>query len=289
MFFLIGSIILTSYLTLSFKVVERFGINAFQAIVFNYVCCVITGSLFNGYFPVTADSFYHPWFKWAMLMGASFIGIFNILAFTAQKAGVAIASVANKLSLVIPFVFSIYLYHEKATVLKLLGIAVALAAVYLTMKRESTEKKKINKWILILPVVLFFSSGMLDTMIKYVEQHFINSSNQNDYLITAFACAATIGLGLLLLLVITGNLKFDYRAIIAGLAIGIPNYFSIWCLVVVLKKNAGNSTAVIPINNMGIVLFSAVMAGILFKEKLSEANKIGIILSLIAIALIAYG
>jgi drug/metabolite transporter (DMT)-like permease len=289
MLFLIGSIVLTSYLTLSFKVIEKFGINPFQAIVFNYVACVVTGSLFNGYFPLTTSTFHQPWFKWAVLMGASFIGIFNVVGFTAQKAGVAIASVANKLSLVIPFLFSIYLYHEKATAFKLLGIVVALAAVYLTMLRDNKDKQPIHKLILILPVVLFFSSGLLDTMIKYVEQHFLNASNENDYLITAFACAGTIGLTLLLLLVQTRKLKFDYRAIIAGFAIGIPNYFSIWCLVVVLKKNVGNSTAVIPINNMGIVLFSAVMAGILFKERLSVINKTGIVLSLIAIALIAYG
>jgi multidrug transporter EmrE-like cation transporter len=40
---------------------------------------------------------------------------------------------------------------------------------------------------------------------------------------------------------------------------------------------------------MGIVLFSAVAAWLLFKEKLSTINWIGIVLSLMAIALIAFG
>jgi len=40
---------------------------------------------------------------------------------------------------------------------------------------------------------------------------------------------------------------------------------------------------------MGIVLFSTVVAWIAFKEKLSLINWIGVILSLGAIALIAYG
>lgn len=290
MFLLIVSIILNSYLTLSFKVIEKYHISPFQAIVFNYLACVITGSLFNGYFPVNAAAIQQPWFKWALLMGASFISIFNIVGFTTQKAGVAIASVANKLSLVIPFLFSIYLYSEKATGLKILGIVIALVAVWLTMKRDAGETNKpANKWVMILPVVLFFASGLLDTMIKYVEQNFLNASNQNDYLISAFASAAAIGISLLLLLVLMGKIKFDYRAIIAGFAIGIPNYFSIWSLVAVLKKNAGNSTAIIPINNMGIVLFSAVMAFILFREKLSVVNRLGIVLALVAIALIAFG
>jgi drug/metabolite transporter (DMT)-like permease len=270
--------------------VERLRINMFQTIVFNYVVCVVTGSFFMGYFPVNSTTFHQPWFKWALLMGASFISIFNMLGFTTQKIGVAIASVANKLSLVIPFVFSIYLYNEKAAALKLLGIVLALIAVWLTMKQDKKPGAPIaGKWLLFLPVLLFIASGLLDTMVKYVEQTFLNEHNNNDYLITAFASAASIGLILLLILLIAGKQRFDYRAILAGFSVGIPNYFSIWCLLVVLKQYAGNSSAIIPINNMGIVLFSAVMAWMLFKEKLSAINWLGIVLSLVAIALIAFG
>ena len=108
MIYIIGSIILSSYLTLSFKVLQRLHINAFQAIVFNYIACVCTGAVFNGSFPVNNEAVHSSWFKWALLMGVMFISIFNVIGITTQKLGVAIASVANKLSLVIPFLFSIY-------------------------------------------------------------------------------------------------------------------------------------------------------------------------------------
>ncbi len=290
MLFLVGSIILTSYLTLSFKVLDRLRINAFQAIVFNYLACVITGSLFNGHFPVNTVAIQQPWFPWALLMGSLFISIFNVIGFTTQKLGVSVASVANKLSLVIPFVFSIYLYNEPLTTLKFLGILLALVAVYLTVKKDSKEDNlPLSKWLLILPVLLFAGSGLLDTLVKYTEQRFLDGSNNNDFLITAFAGAASIGGLLLLLLVLTGRQKFDYRAVIAGAAIGFPNYFSIWCLMAVLKQHAGNSSAIMPINNMGIVLFSSVVAWLVFKEKLSGINWLGILLAIGAIALIAFG
>lgn len=290
MLFLIGSIILTSYLTLSFKVTERLRINTFQAIVFNYLTCVITGSLFNGYFPVSAAAMHQPWFPWALLMGTIFIATFNIVGFTTQQLGVSVASVSNKLSLVIPFIFSVILYREPLTILKSAGIVLALVAVYLTVKRNNADiQKKTGKWLLILPLLLFAGSGLLDTLIKYTEQRFLNGSNNNDFLITAFASAGCIGLTLLFILLITGKQRFDYRAILAGLAIGFPNYFSIWCLMTVLKQYAGNSSAIIPINNMGIVLFSALAAWLLFKERLSLVNWLGIVLSVCAIALIAFG
>jgi len=290
MFFLIGSIILTSYLTLSFKVTERLRINTLQAIVFNYVACVVTGSLFNGHFPVNAEAMRQPWFPWAIMMGVVLIFTFNIIAFTTQQFGVSVASVANKLSLIIPFIFSIFLYKESLTVLKLMGILLALVAVYLTVKpARSAIEKKTNKGLLILPLILFAASGLLDTMIKYTEQSFLNGNNNNDFLVTAFFSAATIGIVLLFIRIVAGKQKFQYKAVLAGAAIGFPNYFSIWCLVTVLKQNAGRSSAIIPINNMGIVLFSAVAAWILFKEKLSTINWVGIILSVCAIALIAFG
>ena len=290
MLFLIGSIILTSYLTLSFKITERLHINTFQAIVFNYLTCVITGSLFNGYFPVSAAAVHQPWFPWALLMGTIFIATFNIVGFTTQQLGVSVASVSNKLSLVIPFIFSVILYREPLTILKSAGIVLALVAVYLTVKRNNADiQKKTGKWLLILPLLLFAGSGLLDTLIKYTEQRFLNGSNNNDFLITAFASAGCIGLTLLFILLITGKQRFDYRAILAGLAIGFPNYFSIWCLMTVLKLYAGNSSAIIPINNMGIVLFSALAAWLLFKERLSLVNWLGIVLSVCAIALIAFG
>jgi drug/metabolite transporter (DMT)-like permease len=294
MIYLLGSIIFSAYLTLSFKVLQRLNINTLQAIVFNYITCVITGSVINGAFAINKQNMGMPWFVWALLMGAMFIIILNIIGATTQKLGVAVASVANKLSLVIPFVFSIYLYNENSTALKITGIVVALAAVVLTCypsQKNNGEAKKVNELLFILPVILFIASGLLDTVIVYVKNNFfINpTDNFNDFLITAFSVAGSIGLLILIFQFITGKQKFSIKAVVAGIIIGVPNYFSIWCLGRVITDYKGNSSAIIPVNNMGIVLFSAVTAWLLFKEKLSIINWAGIILAMAAIALIAYG
>ncbi len=294
MIYLLGSILLSSYLTLSFKVLQRLNINTLQAIVFNYVACVCTGAVVNGAFPVNKENISSPWFVWALLMGVMFICIFNVIGFTTQKLGVAIASVANKLSMVIPFVFSIYLYNETAAVLKITGIAVALAAVVFTCypsQKKNGEPKKNRQLLLLLPVVLFISSGLLDTLIVYVKNNFFNdpAANFNNFLITAFSVAGSIGLIILAIQFVTRKQAFSFKALLAGIIIGVPNYFSIWCLGKVISAYQGNSSAIIPVNNMGIVLFSAVAAWIIFKEKLSLINWVGIILAVAAIALIAYG
>lgn len=293
MFYLAACIVLTSYLTLAFKVLGKYNINSFQAIVFNYITCVITGSFMLGTFPVKRETMALPWFGYALLMGSMFILLFNIISYSARHIGVAVTSVANKLSLVIPFTFSIYFYNETAGLLKYAGILTAVIAVILTCypadKQQNSKNGVSPLSRIMIPLILFAGSGLLDTLIKYVEQAFLSPADQDAYLVTTFAAAASIGLIILLIRLATGTIRFSMRALLAGIAIGIPNYFSIWFLLHVLKLFPADSSVIIPVNNMGIVLFSTIVAWILFKEKLMLINWIGIILSIGAIALIAFG
>ncbi|MEJ7912524.1 MAG: EamA family transporter, partial [Chitinophagaceae bacterium] len=135
----------------------------------------------------------------------------------------------------------------------------------------------------------FLGSGLLDALLNHVQQTHLNSSNSNNFLVLSFGTAGFIGSIILAFSVFIRKQSFDARSILAGIAIGVPNSFSIWCLVRVLEQYAGNSSAIIPINNMGIVLFSSVVASVLFSERLSRINWLGIILSLAAVALIAFG
>lgn len=289
MFYLLGSIVLTSYLTLVIKACERYRVSIFQAILFNYITCVITGSFVNGSFPVNASVMGTPWFRWACLMGVFFVSIFNTLGATTQKIGVAVASVANKLSLIIPVVLSVYLYGERIGIWKGVGVAMALLAVVLTCYRSKPVLQGVGGMINFLPLILFIGSGLLDALINHVQKNYVTGENQNAYLISGFLSAATIGSCILLIQYLRGKQVFAWKNLLAGIIIGIPNYFSIWCLVKFLKVSPWQSSASIPMNNMGIVLFSAVAAWLLFRERLSKINWAGIVLSMVSIWLIAFG
>lgn len=293
MLFLIGSILLSSYLTLAFKVCERFKIDLFQAIVYNYITCVVTGSLVNGSFPVNIHTVHYAWVQWGFAMGVLFISLFNLIGITTQKNGVAVATVANKLSLVIPVMLAVYLYGEVVAGFKLAGILIALVAVILTCYQPATANfdkgSAVSRLKYFLPFVLFIGSGMLDSIINHVQKIYITEDNSNAFLITGFFSAAIIGSMILIIQLWRRKETFAIKNLLAGILIGIPNYFSIWCLMKFLKNSPMQSSANIPVNNMGIVLFSSVVAWLFFKEKLSIVNWLGIILSLAAIALIAFG
>ncbi len=295
MFFLLGSILLSGFLTIAFKICDRFGINKFQAIVCNYGVCAFTGSVFTKSLPSFGEAARQPWFSWSLLMGIFFIASFNLIAFSVEKNGLAIAAVASKTSLVIPFVFSLILYSEQASIITVAGIVLAIIAVMLTLWQRKTEGAVAIPGgngigiAIVLPLLVFLATGLLDTLIKYVEQHFITQDNNDQYLINTFSVAFVVGLLFLLGQVLGRSVPFQPRALVAGVVIGIPNYFSIWCLMKVLKQYPNLSSVVIPVNNMGIVLLSALVAWLFFREKLTVLNWLGIILALLAVLMIAVG
>jgi drug/metabolite transporter (DMT)-like permease len=291
MLFLILSIFLNAYLGIAFVIFKRFHIDLFQAIVFNYLTCVITGSLVLGEFPIHATTLAEPWFKWAILMGALFISVFNLIAFSSIKAGVTITQTANKLSLVIPFIFSWMYFQESVGMLKIAGIVLAmLAVVFVSFRKHNNDASAWQMKDLGLPFILFLSSGIIDTLTAFVQQSYLQTDAQsNAYLISGFLVAATLGSVVLLIQYLQGKRQFHVKHLLAGIILGIPNYFSIYCLVKALQWPGMSSSAVIPINNIGVLFVVSLVGIFIFKEKLIPMNYWGLFVSLLAILLIILG
>ncbi len=287
MLFLIISIILNSYIGLIFKFFEPYKINIPQTIILNYWICVFTGLLFVGKIPISSNSFSQSWFYWAIVMGILFISIFNVIGISTQKVGATITQAANKLSLAIPVLFSIIFYHEKLNALKIIGILIAFVAVILVVwKKNNDNTNKTTSLQIILPIILFIGSGTIDTITKFVEKNYITSATiANSYLITTFLSAAVVGSFFLIYKKETIKLINIKAAII----LGIPNYFSIYFLIKALQIKSLSSSAIIPINNISILILVSLVGIFLLKEKITKLNLIGLILALLSITLIYFG
>lgn len=287
MFYLLATILLNVVISAIFKVFPKYNIDTLQAIVVNYCVCVITGSIFIGHIPFSAEAFHATWFPWALLMGTGFICIFNLLAYSTRIDGITTTIIANKLSLVIPALFSVILYHERVGIGKVAGIVLAFPAVYLTTRIKGDDNKPQN---LLLPALIFLGGGMLDTLMKYVQTNFLPSNeSQALYSIICFSVAAAIGIGVITVLLLLRKTKLQWKNIVAGICVGIPNYFSIYFLIRMLNSNFLQSSAAIPVLNIGILVASTATAILLFREKTNRLRDIGMVLSVIAILLIAFG
>ncbi|QHI34757.1 hypothetical protein IMCC3317_01010 [Kordia antarctica] len=283
MIYLILSILISSSIFVIFKLFDKYQINTFQAIVINYFVAFSCGFFFYGNGATISEISQKPWIVGAVILGFLFIAIFIVMARTAQQNGLSVASVSGKMSVVIPVVFAVIVYKEQLSILKIIGIILALVAVYLTTVKKgggSFDRKK-----LLFPALLFVGSGIIDTTIKHIEKTSVVDGETPIFSAAIFSCAAVIGI---VIITLRRDFKITGKTILGGIALGIPNFYSIIFLLKALRPDQlGDSSTVFPINNVAIVMLSTIFGILFFKEKLILKNWIGIGIAILSIVLIA--
>ncbi|MEL6917639.1 MAG: GRP family sugar transporter [Bacteroidota bacterium] len=280
------SILFSSLIFIIFKLFSIYKVETLYAIITNYVVASLVGLFFYQGDIALVEIPAKPWFLLTFALGFLFILVFNIMAKTSQKIGVSVASVATKMSLVIPVLFGLFLYNEKLSAVKVIGIALALIAVYFASVKEKSIA--INKETLLLPLLVFLGSGLIDTSIKYVEETYISKDEFSLFSSTVFASAATVGIFFILARSFSTPLKTNFKNIVAGIVLGVPNYFSIYFLLKALNNEGLTSASIFTINNVAIVMCSTLLGILLFQEKVSPKNWGGIALAVLSIFLVAF-
>lgn len=279
------SVLFSSLIFVIFKLFSVYQVETLYAIIVNYVVACTAGLLlYSGEISIVEIP-KKPWFLGTFALGLLFIIVFNLMAATAQRLGVSVASVATKMSLVIPVLVGVFLYKEELGVIKIFGILLALAAVYFaSVKEKSTAFKTAS---LLLPFLTFMGSGAIDAALGYFQKTFITTAELPIFSATVFASAAFVGMVLLLLKSLKKPLKINLRNILGGICLGIPNYFSIYFLLRALQNDSLNSASIFTINNVAIVMFCTLLGILLFKEKISLKNWGGIALAIVSILIVA--
>lgn len=281
------SILFSSLIFVVFKLYTKYKVQTIYAIIVNYFIACVVGLL---YYQKPINVFEIPqksWFWGSILLGLLFILIFNLMAATSQKLGVSVASVATKMSLTIPVLFGVFFYREVLTVLEIIGILLALLAVYFSSLKEN--KIKAEKWAFALPILVFIGSGTIDTSIKYFQDAHMPEEEYALFSATVFASAGMFGLLFIGYKSVQQQIKIKLKNVIGGVCLGIPNYFSIYFLLKALQHPTWNSASVFTINNVAIVMFSTLLGIVLFKERLTFKNWLGIGLAVFSIILVAFG
>ncbi|MCA0133060.1 EamA/RhaT family transporter [Winogradskyella alexanderae] len=280
MIYLVFCILSSTGIFVFFKLFKKYDVNTLQAIVVNYITAFICGiTLYDGLINL-GEIINSSWFYGAVGLGFLFILIFNVMALTAQTNGLSVASVASKMSVIIPIVFGIIVFKESAGFIKLTGIFMALVAVYLTSVRD--KDNVILTQSIYLPILLFFGSGTIDTLVNY----FAPDDKIPLFSATIFAMAFFIGMGVLIFNSIKQKSKPKFKSIPFGMALGILNYASIYYLLKALRVDGYETSTVFTIINVGIVAFSTLVGLFLFKEKISKKNWAGIFIAMISIIIV---
>ena len=117
----------------------RTGTAVYPVIVLNYLCAAALGFSVTGGPGIGYPDHSTGYYQLAACIGILFISMFFLLARSTRQAGMGITTIASKMSVVFPMLFSIvYEPADPFNMLKGLGIFLTLTGVLLTIYKGKT-------------------------------------------------------------------------------------------------------------------------------------------------------
>lgn len=286
MIYLLLSIVFTSGVFLILKEFQRYKLDNLQAIVVSYFVALMIGAWHSNSGFSVSYVFHQSWVWGAIAISTLFIIVFNLMALTAQKGGLSVMTVANKMSVVIPIAFGVFLYNEDVGIFKVTGIVLALLAVWFTSKKKGSEQFDKRLWY--LPFFIFLGSGLADTIINHMQANYVPSKDLAVFSTSLFLFCGLIGVAVLLVKMCFGKLNFSLKSVAGGFVLGFPNYFSIYYFLKALSQPNYESSLIFSANNLLVVIVSVLLGLFLYQEKLSKQNFFGLGMSIIAIIVLYF-
>ena len=288
MIYLILAILCSTAIFVVMRLFSRYDIDNHQGLAWNYATATVIGylmSTMNG--PVTSPTS-EAWFPLSLLTGFWFILTYVLMTVSSQRSGVTVTSLSSKLSVVIPTLFGVLVLKEHLGLLPSIGIALALVALVLVVGGRKEGDKKATKssaLITLLPLFIFFGTGIGDVLMKITE-----TANHAEDLTPMIAFIYGISFLFSLLLIgydlWKGRSKWQWKNAVGGIVLGGVNFFSTFFIYHAMR--VFDNVVLFPVYNIGVVCLTALTGWLLFKEKLTWKNYLGLGIAIVAVILIAY-
>ena len=188
--------------------------------------------------------------------------------------------------MIIPTIIGSIIWKEPVDIFQILGVILLILVFYFSANPKKDEK--ITATWLIYAIASFLFSGIIGLLQK-VHQTSIHVIEINEFLIIAFITVMILS-GVMYFWQTSHNLvlrSFRLRssasvnAMIVGVCVGIVNKLNLYL--------SGQMPSIIffPLVNGGLIILSAIVSILFFKEKMRKIQYISILVGVIAIALIS--
>lgn len=283
MLYILISVLCSVTVAIIIKLAKLRGINYLQLLVWNYPIALLLTFLVLKPEIVTWTSNL-PWNLYLPL-GFLLPFIFICIAMSIRYGGIVKTEVAQRLSLFIPLIAAYLWMDEKMENSKFIGIAVGILAIVFSIgwnKKSQTDNKKF--WA--FPILVFVGMGIIDIIFKQIAQH--QEVTYMSSLWIVFIIALGFALLFLSFLLLIRKEPFDKKALLYGAVLGLFNFGNIVFYMKAHRALPESPSLVFTGMNIGVISVGALAGVLLFEEKLSIYNKIGVILAIISVLLIAF-
>ena len=287
MIFLLLAIVCSAAIPVLFKALGRWDLDVRLVVPLNYFVCAVCGAVFSGqwyWYPAQSGGFM---LSLTVAQGGLLAGNLFLLAYTSQRVSVALAAFASRVSVAVPTAAAFFLFDDRFTTSKGLGIGLALVALYLVTVPTGQQPQRVRSRAL-LPMV-FVSYGLHFLFFKYVQEIYLTEQTHHLYLGQSFLFAFFLSIVPLLLSssdATQATVSSRARSMGWGVLLGINNYVAVFLFMKTLSLPGWESSAIFPLFSFGVVLLSSVAAAVLFVERLHRLQLVGLAVGLVSVVLL---
>jgi drug/metabolite transporter (DMT)-like permease len=264
------------------KLAKRYQIDVFQAITWNYsMAILLTWFFFKPTIPSLQNAPIHIYLGLGVLLPL----LFMVMAISVKVAGIVRTDVAQRLSLFIPLLASFLIFGDSLNKLKIIGLVIGFAAILCSIpwqKKTANRRVYSNAWIFLL--IVFFGIGIIDILFKQVA--LFKEVPYTTSLFLIYILAFVIALIVLIFRVLTKKTKFSWPHIMFGWILGVANFGNILFYLKAHTSLSKSPSTVFSAMNIGVIALGTLVGLVVFNERLSVLNKVGVALAVIAIVVI---
>ncbi|MFV8363643.1 EamA/RhaT family transporter [Flavobacterium sp. ZT3P35] len=278
MLFLILSVICSVTVGILFKIARKYTINHAQIVAWNYVFAILF--CYATFSPdITKVNATAPWELYGVI-GFLLPIIFLFLAASIKHMGIVKTDAAQRLSLFIPILSAWLIFNEQFSVLKIVAFVVAVPALLLILSKSTQSTA--TKWV--YPAVVLIGFGLIDILFKQISS--FTSLPYTTSLFVIFGIAMTIMIAVVAYEVILKKIVIKTSNVIFGALVGMFNFGNILFYLKAHQDFSESPSTVFAGMNLGVIVIGSLVGVLIFKEKLSKKNIVGLFLALLAIVLI---
>lgn len=264
-----------------FRSFESYRIALRPAIAVNYAVAFIIGLIAST--PWNKGDL-TPLYAPAAGIGVLFATMFILIGVSAQRVGVAMTTIAARMSLVLTVLFSVHLFAEDPGPWGWAGITLAIMGLVLANWKKDAGRLK-RAWV--LPIVILIGSALCDIGVGYAQRMRTNEVNAETL---PTLCFGTSTLTSVIFVVMRGEQRdlLSGRTLAGGAVLGGINYAALMFLVAALAGSGLPASSLFPLMNVLAMLFGIAASLFLFRERLSRTQWAGVCLCAIALCMIMF-
>lgn len=285
MYFLLLAVLCSVAVSVFLKLARKNGILIEQAIFINYLVAVALTWFFLNPTLTSIDSYTQstPVLVALIALGILLPVVFLMMSRAVNTVGIVKSDAAQRLSLVIPMLAAFVLFNEVLTQDRLLGIGLAFAALLCLVYKNTGSRQSVSTMHTIIALLgVWVGYGVIDVLLKQVAK---SGNTVPSNLLVSFGLAAVLMLAYLLV----KRAQWSGKSLISGILLGVLNFMNIYFYIKAHQMLKDNPSQVFAGMNMGVITLGTLTGWLVFKEKISKINVLGIALALCAILVLFYG